>query len=153
MRPPITLRFTVREHWAIALAVIFVVSGFSLGIVYHPNWASGFGAIIVVIGVVFAATDLPKELEQRARNIAKVANALMFQDLINELEQDGKQPLSGEARAALEQRYKRLTAHDIDAQASRPRVRFLIVEVTIICTGTLMNGFGQWISECIRNGV
>ena len=132
-----------------ALAVV----GFALGICVAPEWASGLGSVVVVIGVIFAATDLPKVLEQRARNMAKVTNALVLQSLINEREEREKRTISADERAALSRHFDKLSADDIELKASQPRKRFLWVEVWIVCVGSLMNGFGTWIVSIIRNGV
>lgn len=135
----------------IALALIF--AGFVLGVWRDPQWTSGIGAAVVVVGVVFAATDLPKVLEQRARNIANVTNALVLQRLINDLEERERRVFSADERAALVRHFDKLNATDVEQQASRPKKRFLWVEVGIVCAGTLMNGFGTWIASAIRNGV
>lgn len=134
----------------IALALILL--GFVLGVWRDPQWTSRIGAAVVVVGVMFAATDLPKVLEQRVRNIANVTNALVLQRLINDLEERDKRVFSAAERAALVRHFDKLNVTDVEQQASQLKKRFLWVEVGIVCAGTLMNGFGTWIASAIRNG-
>jgi hypothetical protein len=135
------------------IAFVLMFLGFVLGVWRDPQWTSGIGAAVVVVGVVFAATDLPKVLEQRARNIANITNALVLQHLINDLEEREKRVISANERTAMTRRFDRLNAAYVEQQASQPRKRFLWVEVGIVCAGTLMNGFGTWIASAIRNGI
>lgn len=153
MPPPILPRFTLRERWAIILATALVIFGFELGILIDPQWTGGVGAVIVVIGVIFAASDLPKVLEERARNVARVSNALLAQSLINDLEEQQKRTFTAHERTELSRHIEARYGDDVEMRAAKPRKRFLWVEVGVLSVGTLMNGFGTWLATLIRNGV
>lgn len=145
MTTSLHFRFTTRELFAIAVAVLLFLLGFWLGLQCDPAWLSRFGALIVVVGVIFAVTDLPVALERRARAIAKVTNALVFRSWLDQREKDQRKAFTSSERDALWSDFEKLSAEGVDREASIPRRRFLIVEVTIVCIGTLTNGFGEWV--------
>lgn len=149
MRLPAKYRLTRRETLAIVIALLLVTFGFWLGWRFDPAWLSRIGAVVIVVGVIFTVTDLPIALERRARSIAKVANAIVFNSWLNQIEEEQHTTLTQAERDALWKDFEKLRAPDIDREASIPRKRFLIVEVTIVCVGTLINGFGEWIMRQI----
>lgn len=137
-------RLTSREFFAIAIALLLLLIGFWLGWHFEPAWLSRFGALIIVVGIVFAVTELPVALERRARSIAKVTNALVFRSWLNQVEEEQHKTYTSSQRDVLWNEFEKLSAPDVDRQASVPRRRFLIVETVIVCIGTLTNGFGEW---------
>lgn len=150
MKLPIAFRFSTRERCAVVISLTFLIIGLWLGVKVHADWLSRFGALIIIVGVVFAISDLPMALERRARAIAKVTSALVFQDLLKKFEEENHQTLTHAERYELWRRHEILNNENIEREASRPRKRFLIVEATIICAGTFVNGFGQWIVTLLR---
>ena len=78
MRLPARYRLTRRELFAIAIAFLLLILGFWLGWCFDPAWLSRIGALVIVIGVIFAVTDLPIALERQARAIAKVELGLVL---------------------------------------------------------------------------
>jgi len=152
MKLPIAFRFSTRERYAIFIALVFLCLGLWLGLKVHADWLSRFGALIIIVGVIFAVSDLPIALERRARAIAKVTSALVFQELLNQFKEKNHQTLTQVERTELSRRHEILNKESIEREASRPKRRFLIVEATIICVGTFFNGFGQWFVTllCVR---
>lgn len=145
MKLPTALRISIREWCAITVALTLLCVGLWLGLKVHADWLSRFGALIIIVGVIFAVSDLPIALERRARAIAKVTSALVFQEWLNQFEEKNLQALTQAERAELSRRYQMLNEGSIEREASLPRKRFLIVEMSIICVGTFFNGFGQWL--------
>jgi len=137
-------RFTKREIVAIVIAILLIATGLWLGFRYDPAWLSRFGALVIVVGVIFAVTDLPIALEHKARGIAKVTNALIFSSWLTDRENEQHMTYTTAERDALWKDFEKLSAADTDSKASIPRKRFLLVEATIVCVGTLANGFGEW---------
>ena len=142
---PPALRFSARELSAIAIALGLVCVGLWLGVTVHADWLSRFGALVIIVGVIFAVSELPKALERRARAIAKVTSALLFRDLVTQLEEKDHQTLTQSERDGLWRRYEKLNEESVERAASLPRRRFLVVEASIVCVGTFFNGFGQWV--------
>ena len=144
MRLPARYRLTKRELSAIVIAVLLIALGLWLGWHFDPAWLSRIGALVIVIGVIFAVTDLPIALERRARAIAKVTNALVFNSWLNQVEDEEHKTYTPAERDTLWKYFEKLNAPDINREASIPRKRFLFVEAIIVCVGTLANGFGEW---------
>lgn len=149
MRFPAPYRFSNRELFAIAVVLALLIAGVWLGVCLDPAWLSRFGALVIIVGVIFAVTDLPIALERRARAIAKVTNALVFRTWLNQLEEEQHKAYTHNERDSLWQRFEKLNEPDVDRDASIPKRRFLMVETTIICIGTFTNGFGEWLARLI----
>lgn len=149
MRLPTQYRFTRREIVAIAIAALLIAIGLCLGLNYDPVWLGRLGALVIVVGVIFAVTDLPIALERRARAIAKVTNALVFSSWLTDREEEQHKTYTPAERDALWKHFEKLSATDIDREASIPRKRILLVEATIVCVGTLANGFGEWVVKTV----
>lgn len=138
-------RLTRREIYALILMLTLLIIGTFLGSYFEPVWLSRIGSIVIVVGVVFAISDLPMELERRALGISKVANALFIKSLIDRIENDEKRTLSKIEKDYLFNEYQKMSNMDDEFNASIPKKRFLIIEGMIICTGTIVNGFGEWL--------
>jgi hypothetical protein len=134
---------------AVTLALLSL--GLWLGLYVDANWLSRFGALVAIVGVIFATSNLPKILEQRARGRAQVASALTNLHLLDKLQETHEVVLTPAQREALLQPYRKHDDAFVELEASRPRRRFLLVEAAIVCVGTFLNGFGQWIVGLICN--
>lgn len=145
MNLPVALRFSAREWYAIVIALTLACTGLWLGVTVHADWLSRFGALVVIVGVIFATSELPKALERRARAIAKVTSALLFREWVTKLEDKGHQTLTQAQRDELWRFHEKLNEQNVERDASLPKRRFLFVETLIVCVGTFFNGFGQWI--------
>lgn len=145
MNLPVALRFSVREWYAIAIALGLVCGGLWLGVKVHADWLSRFGALVVIVGVIFAVSDLPKAFERRARAIARVTSALLFREWVTQLEEKDHQTLTQSERDELWRRFEKLNEESVERDSSLPRRRFFIVEASIVCIGTFFNSFGQWV--------
>ena len=144
-------RVTNRERCAVVISVTLLIFGVWLGIQYDPSWLSRIGAVIIVTGVIFAVTDLPIALERRAQAIAKVTNAIVFNSYINQIEENEKLTLNESQKTALRKQFEKSNKEDDEHNALLPKKRFLIIESTIICVGTIINGFGAWLICTISN--
>jgi len=114
-----------------------------------PLWLGRIGALIIVVGVIFAVTNLPEALERRVRAVQNVTNAIVFNSLITEQEEKEKRSFSKSEQELLRGEFEKITKPEIERKASLPKRRFLAVEATIICLGTMVNGFGEWVIETL----
>jgi len=142
-----------RQVCAIAIALALVISGFWLGMTVHPGWLSRFGSLVIVCGIVFAASDLPRVLDEQIRGRAKVVVALATQRFIQDWETRHGRPLTETERARLFESNAGFERSYTEREAAEPRKRFLLVEATIICIGTILNGFGEWLISTFAIGL
>jgi hypothetical protein len=99
--------------------------------------------------VVFAVSDLPTLLEKRARAFESIVSALTFNQFIHQMNDEQRTTLNDTEIANLRRRFEQLTEADVNRKASLPKRRFLVVEAAIICVGTFMNGFGEWLASFV----
>jgi hypothetical protein len=150
MKLPRALRFSQREWLYIGVAACVLGAGVWLSYATRDaGWLSRFGALAIVIGVLFAFTDLPALLDERAKNLAKLRMELVFQSMLDEKEESTHELYTPEERAKLKRDFEAKSKHIFEREASLPKRRFRAVEVGIICLGTLANGWGQWLLERI----
>ena len=139
--------FAPRE-W-LFLTITAGLLGPGVGVCYwtcDASWMAGFGALIVIAGILFAFTDLPELLEKRANALAKLRLELSFNSLVHELEDERHEVLTAEEMTELRRDFDRKTRHLLSpGKAIKDRIH--AVEIFIVCLGTFVNGFGQKILE------
>lgn len=148
MKSPTYFRFTKIEIafllTAFAVLLIGTIIATLLG---RPGLMPGVGAIIIVLGVIFAMAELPNLLALNAEKLFNLRKNLAAHSAINEEEENRKTILSDEEKSKITKKEHLRIEKDLPNQAPYIRKRFHIVEVFIVCFGTLVNGFGQIILE------
>ena len=150
MKIPRAIRFSSREWLYIAVAIAILGGGVLVSYeTRDAGWLSRFGAIVIVVGVLFAFSNLPALLDEKAKKLAKLRMELTFQSMLDEKEESMHEVYTAEERTMLKRNFEAKARHIFEHEASLPKRRFRAVEVGIICLGTLANGWGQWILERI----
>jgi len=142
-------KLTNREIIAVIVTALLLVIGVFLGWNYEPEWLNRAGTLIIVVGVIFAVTDLPEALERRVRSIQRITNALVFNSWLAEQEEQKKEIFTPSQLEALRSEYNKLNEPETERKSALPKKRFLFIEAAIICIGTIVNGFGDWAIKTI----
>lgn len=144
-----SIKLSSREKHAIFSALLLLVAGIAVSYWQcEPAWVSRFGALIIIVGVYFAYSDLPAEFERSARAMIKLRTELAITDAITTLEDEDHILLNQEQKDLIRKHFTPSSA-EIERDAKRQKNRFAFVEVVIICVGTFANGLGQWVLEKI----
>ena len=148
MKLPIATRFTKFEWGFLFTAFAVLAIGTAISIrTRQPDWMPGVGAVVIVLGVVFAVFDLRSLLQLKADRWAKVIKAFNVSWAIRDTEKKARAVLSEEQRAQIRREVERRVEEQLPSQGPTIRKRFHFVEVFIVCLGTLVNGFGQKVVE------
>jgi len=150
MKTPTLLRFTTREKAFLASSLVVLVAGiWFCASPERTKWVPGLGAIVIVLGIVFAMSDLSAVLQMQADKWAKVRKEFVVQNRIDELEEEAHEVLSEEERREVRRKLEAHADKQLPSSAPAIRKRFRFVEVFIVCIGTLVNGFGQPLLELL----
>lgn len=142
------MKISSREIKAIFFSIVLLIAGIAISYWQcDAAWVSRFGALIIIVGVYFAFSDLPERFEKNARAMIKLRTEFTIQDVITQLEdEDRSKPLTQEQLNFI-RRYLTPSETLIEKEANKRKNRFYFIEALIICVGTFTNGFGQWILE------
>jgi hypothetical protein len=147
MRLPRFLRFSRREWFAIATTALLLIASIVISFWQcDAAWVSRFGALIIIVGVIFAFSDLPEKFEESARAMVKLRTEFTIMSAIDELEEQDHSILTPEQKEIVRNQLTP-TKSETAAEVKRSKNRFYAVEVWIICIGTFANGCGQWVLE------
>jgi len=138
-------KVTGREWKAIAVTLVLLIFGVLISYWQcDAGWLSRFGALIIITGVVFAFTDLPVILNKKAMRMIKLRTELTISDAITQLEDEDHTLLTDEQRGIVR---KILTPseQEINNEVNKGSNRIYLLEVIIICFGTFINGFGEYL--------
>lgn len=144
MKLPVIIQFTKLEIAFLVVAFAVLIGGVVICVQLHDaGWMPGVGAIMIVLGVMFALFDLRDILELKADKWARLRKELTVQSRIDAIEEEThSMPSDAELikirREGGKEADKRLPSH-----GPKIRKRFLFVEAFMVCLGTLVNGFGQ----------
>lgn len=148
MKPPIAFRLSKREVAFLLISFAVLAAGTALSIKQcHAEWMAGVGAIVIVLGIVFAVSDLPNILQLKADQWASVRKEFAVQARIDEIEEETHTLLSEDERRKIRREVESIVDKLLPSAGPAIRRRFRLVEVFIVCTGTLVNGLGQPVLE------
>lgn len=149
MKVRIAFRFTMLElaFLAVAFSVLAMGTWFSIQ-KNDGGWMPGVGAAVIVLGVVFALSDLRNLLALKADQFARLRKELAVHSAIDDLEEADHTTLDEEQRQIVRREVQRETDRRLPSAGPTIRKRIHAVEVFIVCLGTLVNGFGQKAVEC-----
>jgi predicted membrane protein DUF2335 len=132
-----------REHRALLLGAACFIVGLILAFCINPAWLSRFGSLIIVVGVIYGFTDWPDLTEKRLRG--RVQEFKIPSELDNLLK-DYDAVGSGYAGRITEMA-QREHDHRMQLLAKILMYQLRSVEIALICFGTVVNGFGEWLVQ------
>lgn len=134
-----------QEPAAYGFTVLSLIGGGLLSYFFHPDWMGRAGSLVIVCGVLLAASRKYELLQSkatetinsaRAREIASVKKMLTSPAGHGPSDKEVEQLVDGVINDA------HLITRDIIEQ--RKRV-FKLHEIILVVGGTLVNGFGSWL--------
>ncbi|HZW20626.1 hypothetical protein [Noviherbaspirillum sp.] len=143
---------TLREAGAVFLALALFVAAFVVGYHFGAAWAGRIGSLIIIVGVWFAFSDIPQVLREQAERMSGIRLELEIYSEIDRLEDERHYPLNDEEKAQVRRRVTNEKKKNLQKAAGASAERFVLVEVLIVCIGTFVNGFGEWIVVCMKAG-
>ena len=148
MKTPLALRFTKLELGFLLAALLVLGIGTWASIVLRDaGWMPGVGALIIVMGVVFALWDLRNLLALKADQFAQLRKEFVIAQRIYDVEEKEHRMPSTHERKSIRAEVDQVLDQRLPSSAPIIRKRFHAVEVFIVCLGTLVNGFGQKVVE------
>ena len=133
-----------QEPTAYAASIAAFVAGIFLGQAYDPAWLGRAGSVIIVCGVLLAASRKIDILHIKAKALIESHREKEFQSLLAEFTNSDGSPITTEQAKELKQCIYAEAEKDIGALIEERRHVFKLHEVSIVVAGTLINGFGEW---------
>lgn len=140
-----------KQNWhepaAYCTVVLVTVFGVCASLRYEPAWLGRAGSLVIVIGVLLAASRKVETLHERVLKFVdghRKNNPHLVRDEFRKLKM--AEPTDTEVRA-LEDVIYQSAKDDIAVLINERRWIFKLHEVAIVIAGTLLNGFGEWIMK------
>ena len=142
MRPPTKLNWQEPSAYAASIAVL--VAGLALGKVYDPAWLGRAGSLVIVCGVLLAASRKIDILHIKAKTLIEDHREREFPSVLSEFNNPDESPITAEQAENLKQHVYAEVEKDLGALIDERRHVFKMHEVSIVVVGTFINGFGEW---------
>ena len=133
-----------QEPAAYTASIGALFAGLVLGYSYDPVWLGRAGSVIIVCGVLLAASRKIDILHDKSKELIAEHRKKMFPEILSEFTDADGSPISPEQAKKHEQRIYDETTNDVGALIEERRHVFKLHEVSIVVAGTLINGFGEW---------
>jgi hypothetical protein len=138
------LRYTPQERNYLLLALAVLVLGTGIAsMLKKPELMPGIGALVIIVGVVFATRNLEELIASRIETVSRLATEFSAVDRINEAEERLHRGLTETEKSAIRKEVEAVQSarHSNRMKATRRRLQF--VEAHIVIIGTAVNGWGQ----------
>ena len=142
------LRYTPQErnHLLIAFAVLFAGTLIAYK-TRHPEWMPGIGALVVIVGVVFATRNIEELIASKLARVSDLAIEFSVADRINESEENQHRDLSQTEKDSIRKQVTLAQGRRHSERIGATKRRLQFVEAHIVVIGTAVNGWGQPIME------
>ncbi|MDR6886149.1 MULTISPECIES: hypothetical protein [Variovorax] len=148
------MKFTWKlEMGGALLCLAALLLGVYLGCRYDATWLNRAGSVIIVIGIVLGAIRIPDLLRRRMSKMMKEvlpkamesARTAFEQESSRRFSEDEIKVLHDKVGADTEREFARVAAeYWTRGEGKALTARFKLFELTMLVTGTLVNGFGDW---------
>jgi hypothetical protein len=139
----------VGRYWVDCVALLgssaTLAAGVYLASTSSPVWLNRAGSLIVIIGVILAASRFHQWLEHWTSTFFERNYDSVFKDVAAEIGKQQGDPLSPEFRDALRSGVKERVQKRLVAKFEADRTRFKLYELYLIVGGTFLNGFGDYL--------
>lgn len=135
------------EPAAYCTVLLVTVFGVWAGLKYEPAWLGRSGSLVIVIGVLLAASRKVETLSEIVLKFVdqhRKKNSNLVRDEYRKLKMT--EPTGAEVRA-LEDAVYQSAKDEIAVLMNERRWILKLHEVAIVVAGTLLNGFGEWIMK------
>lgn len=139
-----------QEPTAYGCAAIATALGIYAGIKCDPAWLSRAGSVVIVCGVLLAASRKIELLQAKVSEFIANHSTAEFDTLLAEHKNPDGSPISKERGEALRKEIYAEAQNEVASLIDERRRVFKLHEVAIVIAGTLINGFGEWCIKVIQ---
>lgn len=148
MKVPKYLKFSKIEIIFLLVAVMTFIVGTAIAVCASlPGLMPGVGAMIIVLGVCFAFYEIPNIFTIYSERMHRLRRVLAVSSRITAIEEETRSHVSEDERKRITEEEEKRIDDTLADRESKMRKRFHLVELFIVCFGTLVNGFGQIVLE------
>jgi glycerol dehydrogenase-like iron-containing ADH family enzyme len=133
-----------QEPTAYASAVLAVALGVYWGATCDPAWISRAGSVVIVCGVLLAASRKIDLLQAKATDFLAAHKVSEFNAIIADYQNSDGTPIREDQATSLRETIYREAQSETEALINQRRRVFKLHEVAIVVAGTIINGFGEW---------
>jgi len=144
------------EILALLVSAIVLVVGGVLAWKTDPAWLDRAGSLIIIVGVLLAASRYHEWLIQRVSEIIDNSPELIFQKALAIVERKKGTPVSDEERNILLENIKEEFKNKEELKSymhsliEPEKKRLKLWEIYLVVGGTFLNGFGDFIISLIK---
>lgn len=138
-----------QEPTAYTAALAAVAAGLYWGVSCDPAWLSRAGSVVIVCGVLLAASRKIELLQEKVSDFLANHSATEFDAILSEHQNADGTPIGDKQAQNLRETIYRETQSEIAALIDQRRRVFKLHEVGIVVAGTLVNGFGEWLLKLV----
>jgi hypothetical protein len=141
----------LRELWAIVASALTLIVGGYLAWTHAPVWLNRAGALIIIFGVLLAASRFNEWLHAKVTAFIESNYQETFDTAVATLEKDRGEPLPKENRDELHVKLKPAIHREVGALIDERKRVFKLYEIGLVVLGTFLNGFGDYIVCQLKN--
>lgn len=138
-----------QEPTAYAAALVAVAAGLYWGVSCDPAWLSRAGSVVIVCGVLLAASRKIELLQAKVSGFLANHSTTEFDAILLEHQNADGTPIRDEQAQNLRKEIYGEIQSEIASLIDQHRRVFKLHEVGIVVAGTLVNGFGEWILKLV----
>ena len=146
----------IPEILASLVSAIVLVVGGVLAWKTNPAWLNRAGSLIIIVGVLLAASRFHEWIAQKVSETIEKNPELLFQKVLAIVERKKGVPLSDEERTTalenIKEEYKNkeeLTSY-MHSLIEPEKKRLKLWEIYLVIGGTFLNGFGDYIISVLK---
>ena len=138
------------EICALIASAVMLAVGSYLAWNYNPAWLNRAGTLIIIIGVLLAASRFHDWVQQKMAGFIEANYETISQDALAALEKRANEPLSEEKRASFRSTVKERILNDLGSLFEPDKRRLKLWEIYLVVCGTFLNGFGDYIISLLK---
>jgi hypothetical protein len=138
------------ELIAVVSSSVVVLAGAYLSWFYDPLWLNRAGALVIIAGVLLAASRFHEWVQQKLGAFLEAHYDSIAEEALRSTRQDAT-PLSEEDRRKVKARLKAKVQDDLTVVIEAHKRRIRAWEVLLVVVGTFLNGFGEYLVSMLKS--
>jgi hypothetical protein len=138
------------EIWALFFASVTLVLGCYAAWTKQPIWLNRAGAIIVIIGVLLAASRFHEWVRSKVSNFIDQDFDAIAKSAVGAIERETG-ALSDERRSHIIEEVRAETLAELDQIFEQDKRRIKNLEVALVVLGTFLNGLGDYVIGLLKS--
>ena len=144
-------KFNWQERAAYGIAALAASLGTIAGFSNDPDWLGRAGSVVIVAGVLLAASRKMDLLHEAILDFIKENTPIAYASARQGLtRKNGREPTESEILELASNVLASMT-EDITDEIDRLRRVFKLHEITLVVAGTFLNGFGPWVIKSAQS--